>query len=115
MTVDLTNPFTAGLTITNINSTVMSHGLNLGTIQTTTNFPAGGHKTSTSPTLDFDINLDPPTIFTLLRALAVQSGQGTAQLDGIVAIGGYQYVPSTQDDGARIPQRRHGRRDNLFT
>ncbi|KAF8586733.1 hypothetical protein K439DRAFT_1631457 [Ramaria rubella] len=115
VTVNLKNPFTAHLMITNINSTVMSHGLNLGTIQTTTNFPANGHSTTTSPTLDLDMNLDPPTIFTLLRRLAVQAGQSTDQLDEIVSIGGIQYVASTDQDGGKVVQRRHEKRANIFT
>lgn len=119
MTVDLKNPFTSGLTITNINSTVMSHGLNLGTIQAATNFPASGLSTTTSPVLELNLNFDHPTLFTLLRRLAVQAGEATDQIDQIVALGGIQYVPSTDADGAKLPHkrhgRRHGRRANIFT
>ncbi|KAF8524806.1 hypothetical protein BU17DRAFT_84312 [Hysterangium stoloniferum] len=116
VTVDLNNPFTSGLMITNINSTVTSHGLTLGTILTATNFPAGGHSTTTSPSLELNMNLDPPTIFTLLRRLAVQAGEGTDQLDGIVSIGGIKYAASTDQDGAKISERRRlSTRGNLFT
>lgn len=100
--------------ITNINSTVKSHGLTLGTIETSTNFPAAGHSTTTSPTLDLNLNFDPPTIFTLVRRLAVQAGEGTDQFDQIVALGGYTYVPSTNDDGTPI-HRRQEKRANIFT
>ncbi|KAF8485430.1 hypothetical protein JB92DRAFT_3101521 [Gautieria morchelliformis] len=57
--INLKNPFSAGLTITSINSTVTSHGLSVGTIQTSTNFPASGKLTTTSPMLDLNMNLDP--------------------------------------------------------
>ncbi|KIJ47323.1 hypothetical protein M422DRAFT_164299, partial [Sphaerobolus stellatus SS14] len=106
VTVSLANPFTGGLTITGINSTVTSHGLTLGTINTETNFAAAGKKTTESPTLDFNMNLDPPIIFTLLRRLAVQAGQDTTQIDGIVALGGITYVSSTDADNAHINTKR---------
>jgi hypothetical protein len=38
--------------------------------------------------------LYPPDIFSLLRALAVEQGMATDQIDGIVQLGGYQYVPT---------------------
>ncbi|KIJ38952.1 hypothetical protein M422DRAFT_258368 [Sphaerobolus stellatus SS14] len=106
VTVALANPFTGGLTITGINSTVTSHGLTLGTINTDTNFAAEGKKTTASPTLDFDMNLDPPVIFTLLRRLAVQAGQDTTQIDAIVALGDITYVASTDADNDHINTKR---------
>ena len=52
VTVDLVIPFTADLKITEISSTVTSHGINLGTInQTLDDFTASGKKTTTSPRL----------------------------------------------------------------
>jgi hypothetical protein len=115
VTVDLNNPFTEGLTITNINSTVMSHGLTLGTIQIVMNFPATGHSTTTSPRFDLNMNLDPAMIFTLLQWLAVQAGKDTAQLDRIIATGSIKYITSTDQDGAKIaPCRFLSKRANIF-
>jgi hypothetical protein len=37
--------------------------------------------------------LDPPSLFTVVRALATDANLGTTQFDGIVALGGYQYLP----------------------
>ena len=64
----------------------------MGTILQDTNFAVEGKSSTTSPDLDFNLNLDPATMFTLLRLLAVEAGLPTEQLDGIVALGGYQYT-----------------------
>lgn len=58
------------------------------------------------------MNFDPNALFTLTRVLAVEAGESTAQLDGIVALGGYHYVSSTSADSKRewlLP------RDNIYT
>ncbi len=100
VTVDLVNPFTAGLKVTRVQSNVKSHGINLGGIDQPVTFDAAGHKTSTSPEFDFNLNLDPPSIFSVTRKLATLAGLSTDQLDGIVALGGYQYIATTDDDNA---------------
>jgi hypothetical protein len=97
--VTLSDPFTSGFTITSVNSTVEYRGLSMGTIQQSTNFAVAGKQTTTSPDLNFALNLDPATLFTVLRLLAGEAGLRTDQLDGIVALGGYQYVqPVTKRD-----------------
>lgn len=108
--MDLVNPFTAGFEITHITSSVTSHGLDLGTIETATNFSAAGKSTTSSPPLDLNMNFDPPTLFTLTRVLAVQAGLDPAPLDGIVALGGYSYVTATNADSTPV-----GRRSNIYT
>jgi hypothetical protein len=60
------------------------------------------------------MNYDPPMLFTLTRVLAVQAGLDPAQLDGIVALGGYQYVAATAEDSELVPQQLR-RRDNIYT
>jgi hypothetical protein len=78
---------------------VQAKGIPLGTIQQSTDFAVVGHQSTTSPDLDLDLNLDPPSMFTLVRLLAIDAGLGTDQLDGIVALGGYQYIqPVTRRD-----------------
>ncbi|GJN94719.1 hypothetical protein Rhopal_007810-T1 [Rhodotorula paludigena] len=94
-TVNLANPFTAQLDVVNIQSNITSFGLFVGSIVTNTNFDATGRANSDSPTLPFNLNLYPPDIFTLLRSLAQEQGLSTEQLDGIVQIGGYEYVATT--------------------
>jgi len=49
VTVDLSNPFTSGLTVTAIRATVKSYGITLGTIDTKVEFDAAGKSTTTSP------------------------------------------------------------------
>ncbi|KAH7888371.1 hypothetical protein F5I97DRAFT_2002257 [Phlebopus sp. FC_14] len=112
VTVSLMNPFSSSFSITHILSTVTSHGLNLGSIQTSTNnFSASGKSTTSSPPLDLDMNFDPPTLFTLTRVLAVQAGLDPAPLDGMVQLGGYAYVTATDADEGPVVSRR----DNLYT
>ncbi|KAG1785555.1 uncharacterized protein HD556DRAFT_110398 [Suillus plorans] len=113
VTVALVNPFTAGFDITSISSNVTSHGLYLGSINTATSFNSAGKSTSKSPALNMIMNYDPPTLFTLTRVLAVQAGLDPTQLDGIVALGDYQYVTATTADSEPVPQQQ--RRDNIYT
>ncbi|KDQ57731.1 hypothetical protein JAAARDRAFT_69819 [Jaapia argillacea MUCL 33604] len=110
VTVNMANPFTAGLEITQITSTVKSHGVTLGTISSSTNFSATGKLITTSPALNLALDLDPSTIFSVTRALAVDAGLDTAQLDGIVELGGYHYIttyPESNTTGHR--------RANIYT
>ncbi|KAJ3567055.1 hypothetical protein NP233_g6616 [Leucocoprinus birnbaumii] len=97
VTVSLNNPFTAPLQITRISSNVTSHGIPLGTIETTTNFESAPHSTTQSPLLDLNMNFDPAALFTLTRVLAVEAGLDPAPLDGIVQLGGIQYLSTTTD------------------
>ncbi|BGP44010.1 hypothetical protein JCM10449v2_008067 [Rhodotorula kratochvilovae] len=105
-TVSLANPFSSALSVTNIQSNITSYGLFVGSIVTDTNFNAVGRASSDSPTLPFNLNLYPPDIFSLLRALAVDAGLSTEQLDGIVQLGGYEYVATTPRPGARTRAKR---------
>ncbi|KAI6169518.1 hypothetical protein EDD17DRAFT_1748665 [Pisolithus thermaeus] len=112
VTVALANPFTASFSITGITSTVTSHNLSLGSIDmpAVTDFSAAGKATTMSPPLALNMNYDPPTLFTLTRVLALQAGLDVAPLDGIVALGGYEYVPSTNADSESV-----SRGANLYT
>ncbi|KAI6135778.1 hypothetical protein EV401DRAFT_1898270 [Pisolithus croceorrhizus] len=112
VTVAVANPFTASFSITRITSTVTSHNLSLGSIDmpVVTDFSAAGKATTMSPPLALNMNYDPPTLFTLTRVLALQAGLDVAPLDGIVALGGYEYVPSTSADSVSV-----SRRENLYT
>ncbi|KAH9850917.1 hypothetical protein C2E23DRAFT_886961 [Lenzites betulinus] len=111
-TVSLANPFTAGLDITHVASNVSFSGIHLGTIETATNFTSPGKETSSSPTLDFDLNMDPPSLFTVTRLLAEQAGLSTAQLDAIVALGGYQYLQTNASSPSKREVKFDKRVDN---
>lgn len=105
--VTLANPFSTPLRISRIQSTVSTHGIALGTIDSSTAFTSEPNGTTKSPALDLNMNFDPNALFTVTRVLAQQAGLEIAPLDGIVQIGGYHYL-STADSPQ--PQRR-----NLFT
>lgn len=140
VTVNIDNPFTTALDISYVNASVSAFGIPLGTVGTGTNFTTGGKAITTSPPLDIVQNLDPPSLFTILRVLAVQAGLPTVQLDGIMVLGGYSYLPAknTSDGNATIstietrgllydipalPMTREelgvelslGKRDNIYT
>lgn len=97
--VQLANPFSSGLTITQITANASSKGIYLANINQALQFVANGKVTSQSPNIPLSLNLYPPDIFGLLRGLVVQSGQDPAPLDGVVALGGYTYTPTTAANG----------------
>jgi len=55
------------------------------------------------------MNFDPSALFTVTRALAVEAGLDVAPLDGIVQLGGIQYLSIT----GNTPSVQ--RRANIFT
>ncbi|CAD6924941.1 unnamed protein product [Tilletia controversa] len=101
--VGLNNPFSAPLTITRIASNVSSHGIFVASINTPLDFPAAPKTVTGSPLFDLTLNLFPPDIFALVRALAIQSGQNVALIDGIVALGGYTLTQTTDANTAIRP------------
>ncbi|PWZ00897.1 hypothetical protein BCV70DRAFT_84414 [Testicularia cyperi] len=105
-TVFLANPFSAPLTITRIRSNVTSHGVFVASIDTPLNFQAQGRAVTQSPPISLGLNLYPPDIFALVRALAVQSGQDPAYIDGIVQLGGYTLSPTTSANTRRSLSKR---------
>ncbi|KDR75403.1 hypothetical protein GALMADRAFT_553913 [Galerina marginata CBS 339.88] len=96
VTVSVANPFTAPLQITKVSSTVTSFGLTLGTINQEVSFINAPKSTTQSPSLNLDMNFDPPTLFTVTRALAVEAGLDVAPLDSIVELGGIHYLSISQ-------------------
>jgi hypothetical protein len=100
--VKLANPFSADLQITSIQSNVSAHGIYLGSIKSTTKFTSASKSTIDSPDLDLDMNIDPSSIFSLLRALAVEGGLSTDQIDGIMQLGGISRVQTTKIKRANI-------------
>lgn len=133
VTVNIVNPFSANIGIVHVNSTVSAFGISLGSIFMPTNFTTMGNKTTTSPAFELNQNLDPPSLFTVLRVLAVEAGLSTEQIDGIVKLGGYSYIPavntttnqtiSTIATRSSLPLSQDelavelslGKRDNIYT
>lgn len=112
VSVALENPFTAGLLITGIRSSVSTHGISLGTIGTSTNFTSTGKSTVNSPNLDLELNMDPAALFTVTRLCAISAGLSTEQLDGIVQLGGIRYLQTTGGNSSGATKKK---RDNIFT
>ncbi|WFC96532.1 hypothetical protein MBRA1_003193 [Malassezia brasiliensis] len=104
--VNLNNPFTSGLQITHISSNVTMHGIFVAQIDTDLDFSAAGKSVTASPNIPLHLNLYPPDMFALLRALALQAGEDVRPLDGIVSIGGYTYSPTTSANSDRRPSKR---------
>ena len=58
------------------------------------------------------MNMDPAALFTVTHLCAVEAGLSTEQLDGIVGIGGYQYLQTTDTDGSGTSSKKRG---NIYT
>lgn len=112
VTVALVNPFTAELLVTGVRSNVSTHGIPLGTIDSSTNFASAGRSTTNSPDLDLEMNMDPAALFTVTQLCAVAAGLSTEQLDGIVGIGGYKYLRTTGGDSSSNSPKKW---DNIYT
>ncbi|WFC96531.1 hypothetical protein MBRA1_003192 [Malassezia brasiliensis] len=104
--VNLNNPFTAALQITHIVTNVSMHGIFVAQIDTDLDFSAAGKSVTPSPSIPLHLNLYPPDMFALVRALALQAGEDVRQLDGIVKIGGYTYSNTTSANSDRKPSKR---------
>ncbi|MCO5589830.1 hypothetical protein L7F22_043799 [Adiantum nelumboides] len=100
------NPFTAPLTITHISANASSHGIYIANIDTALNFPAAGRSITISPVVPLALNLYPPDLFALVRALAIQSGQNPAYIDGVVQLGGFTLTPTTDQNNGTTPARK---------
>lgn len=95
--VSIANPFSAGITITHIQSQVYAHGIRIAHIDYALNFVAKGNATSVSPNIPLDLNLYPPDIFGAVRAYAIQAGLDPSFIDGITAVGGYNLTPTVDN------------------
>ncbi|KAJ7594702.1 hypothetical protein C8J56DRAFT_446479 [Mycena floridula] len=119
VSVVMANPFSTPLHITAIKSTVSAFGINLGSIDTAQSSPqlsfsTAPKSTTSSPELDLAMNFDPSSLFTLTRVLAVKAGMDPAPIDGIVHVGGIQYL-SGMGPSRREIEAQLSRRANLFT
>jgi hypothetical protein len=59
-----------------------------------------------------DLNMDPSTLFTVTKVLANKAGLDTRQIDGIVALGGYNYLSTTNSSNTK---RELVGRDSVYT
>lgn len=114
VTVALNNPFSADLQITKISSNVAYKSIPLGTIESNDAFKATAKSNTDSPQLDLDMNFDPAALFTVTRALAQEAGEDVAPLDGIVQLGGYEYLRISGDDDNDSQSRKAKRQADLY-
>ncbi|KAL0078642.1 hypothetical protein J3Q64DRAFT_1824759 [Phycomyces blakesleeanus] len=90
--VGIANPFTTGLSITKVVSSVSFQGMPIGNIdQDISNNPivVSGHVTAQSSPLSMTMNMEPAVIALLLRQLAVKSDMDLKPLDALLGMGGF--------------------------
>ncbi|KAF7727125.1 hypothetical protein EC973_007986 [Apophysomyces ossiformis] len=90
--VSIANPFSAGLSITKVVSSVTFQGMPVGNInQDISSNPivVSGHATAQSPALQMKMNLQPAAVALLLRQLAVKANLNTDALDALLGMGGF--------------------------
>ncbi|OZJ03376.1 hypothetical protein BZG36_04495 [Bifiguratus adelaidae] len=90
--VTLSNPFTAGLKITTVKSTVTYKTLPVGSINadmSSNPIVVNGKTNGTSPPIPITLNLEPSAVALLLRELAVDAGLNTDPLDALLDLGGF--------------------------
>lgn len=82
-------------------------------------FLAKGHHSTVSPPIPLRLILYPPELFSLVRALAVQSGEDVTTFDGVVKLADYTYSKTTDANGNSSPKRAwnqlNARDKNIFT
>lgn len=87
--VSTKNPFTSALIITRIEANASSHGIYLANTNTKLQFTAQGHATTESPIVPLYLNLNPPDLFGIIRALAIDEGLDPTYIDAISQLAGY--------------------------
>ncbi|KAI9258208.1 hypothetical protein BDA99DRAFT_113950 [Phascolomyces articulosus] len=90
--VSLANPFSAGLTITTVKSSVTYKGMPVGNIDQDISgqpFIVAGHTTAESAPLQMTMNIEPAAVALLLRTLALDANLDTRPLDAMLGMGGF--------------------------
>ncbi|KAH8553870.1 hypothetical protein BGW37DRAFT_482570 [Umbelopsis sp. PMI_123] len=90
--VTMSNPFTAGFTITKVLSAVSYAGMPVGNIDediSSNPITISGKTTGTTPGLNIKMNLEPAAIALLLRENAISAGLDLRPLDALLTLGGF--------------------------
>lgn len=90
--VTMSNPFTAGFTITKVMSAVTYAGLPVGNIDvdiSSNPITVSGKATGNTPGLDIKMNLAPAAVALLLRENAASAGLDLRPLDALLTLGGF--------------------------
>ncbi|KAI7857202.1 hypothetical protein BDC45DRAFT_501916 [Circinella umbellata] len=90
--VSIGNPFSAGLSITTVKSSVTYKGMPVGNIDQDISgqpFNIGGRSTGESNPLQMTMNIEPAAVALLLRTLATDANLDTRPLDAMLGMGGF--------------------------
>lgn len=90
--VNISDPFTAGMSITGVKSAVTYEGMPVGNIdQDLSSSPINvpGHSSVLSQPLNMQMNLQPAAVAFLLRDLVVKMNMDTRPLDALLGMGGF--------------------------
>jgi hypothetical protein len=90
--VSIANPFSAGLSITQVTAAATFVGMPVGNINqdiSSSPFVIPGKATAQSQDLNMNMNIEPASVALLLRTLAVQANLDTRSLDALLGLGGF--------------------------
>ncbi|GAB5591805.1 hypothetical protein Unana1_06705 [Umbelopsis nana] len=90
--VTIANPFSAGLSITQVQAAVTYAGMPVGNINadiSSNPIVVGGKTTSPSPPIPITMNLEPAAVALLLRENAASAGLDLRPIDAMLTLGGF--------------------------
>jgi hypothetical protein len=97
--VTIANPFSAGLTITQVKAAVTYAGMPVGNIDadiSSNPIVVGGKVQAASPAIPITMNLEPAAVALLLRENAVSAGLDVRPIDGLLTMGGFNIQGQSQ-------------------
>jgi hypothetical protein len=97
--VTIANPFSAGLTITQVKAAVTYAGMPVGNIDadiSSNPIVVGGKVQAVSPAIPITMNLEPAAVALLLRENAVSAGLDVRPIDGLLTMGGFNIQGQSQ-------------------
>jgi hypothetical protein len=102
-TVTIANPFSAGLTITQVKAAVTYAGMPVGNIDadiSSNPIVVGGKTTAASPAIPITMNLEPAAVALLLRENAQSAGLDLQPIDALLTMGGFNIQGQQQITGS---------------
>ncbi|KAI8071002.1 hypothetical protein BC940DRAFT_345216 [Gongronella butleri] len=97
--VNISNPFTAGLTLLSVQAAATYKGMPVGNINQDLHanpFVVNGHSTALSPGYNMSMNLEPSALALLMRNLAVDAHLDTKPLDALLGLAGFHVAGMEQ-------------------
>ncbi|KAG2175944.1 hypothetical protein INT44_000422 [Umbelopsis vinacea] len=102
-TVSIANPFSAGLSITQVKAAVTYAGMPVGNIDadiSSNPIVVGGKATANSPAIPITMNLEPAAVALLLRMNAESAGLNLQPIDALLTMGGFNIQGQDQITGS---------------